>query len=172
MERSIIICVFHIHCKMEKGSEVLGLNEVDLDGGKRLTKTSFIIVSLYICKYTNFLAWNKLSCSHSSWIQNPITQKTHHVWFEFCQKRDFTSSERKLRNSSIRYTQRHKKLKEEVYHLLLRKLCGHDHPMYPQRHISWKFSQLPRKVGLVWKNCTWKWEVHCAAAAASKTRIC
>jgi hypothetical protein len=22
MERSIIICVFHIHCKMEKGSEV------------------------------------------------------------------------------------------------------------------------------------------------------
>jgi hypothetical protein len=30
------------------------------------------------------------------------------------------------------YTQRQKKLKEEVHHLQLRKLCGHDHPIYPK----------------------------------------
>jgi hypothetical protein len=61
-------------------------------------------------------------------------QQNHtHYFIKICQKHTHSSFTESPSEGPI-YTQRHKKLKEEVHHLLLRKLCGHDHPMYPQIH--------------------------------------
>jgi glucose-6-phosphate isomerase len=65
-----------------------------------------------------------------------MRQNQTHYFIRICQKHTHSSFTECPSAEGPIYTQRHKKLKEEVYHLLLRKLCGHDHPMYPQRHIS------------------------------------
>jgi hypothetical protein len=64
-----------------------------------------------------------------------MQQNQTHYFIRICQKHTHSSFTECPSESPI-YTQRHKKLKEEVHHLPLRKLCGHDHSMYPQRHIS------------------------------------
>jgi hypothetical protein len=134
------------------------LKEVDLDGEKRLKHYTF--VSTHISSLgTNSLEFKALEFKtqlpkkpimfdlnsvkkkilqaqkESSRIHSSakMQQNQTHYFIRICQKHTHSSFTECTSGGPI-YTQRHKKLKEEVHHLPLRKLCGHAHLMYPQRH--------------------------------------